>query len=85
MGIRHIGLFANACRKRNISQIRQLLLEQEGLTLSEVMNAAEQHEELDESIDFCYQCPECGANMVIIEILAAGQKPRAPPEMRLAS
>lgn len=39
--IRHIGLFANACRKKNIAQIRQLLVKQEGITIPDAMNAKE--------------------------------------------
>ncbi len=81
--IRHIGLFANACRKNNIAQIRHLLVEQKEVTELEVINAVEKP--IDESIDFFYQCPECGAPMVIIEVLAYGKKPRAPPKMGLAS
>jgi len=80
--IRHIGLFANACRKNNLEQIRHLLLKQEGLPISEVMQDSK---EVDEPVEFFYQCPECGAHMIIIEVFAYGQKPRAPPEMRLAS
>lgn len=83
--IRHIGLFANACRKSNIAQIRHLLIEQEGLSMSEVMNAAENPEEVDNPIEFFYQCPKCGAHMIIIEVFAYSKKPRAPPEIRLAS
>ena len=83
--IRHIGLFANASRKNNLAQIRQLLVEQEALTLSEVMAVTEKSKELEETIDLFYQCPECGGNMIIIETFKYGQKPRAPPEMELAS
>lgn len=83
--IRHIGLFANACRKHNLSQIRQLLVEQKEASDSEIMSAIEEPQALDESIDYFYQCPECGATMVIIEILSYGRKPRAPPEIGVAS
>ena len=83
--IRHIGLFANACRKNNIAQIRQLLIKQEGMTISDVMSATEKQKVLDEPIDFFYQCPECGATMVIIEIFASGKRPRAPPKIGFAS
>lgn len=80
--IRHIGLFANACRKKNIAQIRHLLIEQKEVTELQVSNADEKP--IEESIDFFYQCPECGAAMVIIEVLAYGKKPRAPPKMKSA-
>jgi len=83
--IRHIGLFANACRKSNLARIRHLLVEQEGLSKSEVMSAAETPNELGELIEFLYQCPECGEKMVIIEMFGYGQIPRAPPEIKLAS
>ena len=83
--IRHIGLFANASRKNNLAQIRQLLVEQEELTLSEVMAVAEKPKAIEESIDLFYQCPDCGGNMIIIEIFKYGQKPRASPVMELAS
>lgn len=83
--IRHIGLFANACRRNNIAQIRQLLAEQEELTLSEVMAVAEKPKELEETIDLFYQCPKCAGNMSIIDAFPYGKKPRAPPQVRLAS
>jgi Zn finger protein HypA/HybF involved in hydrogenase expression len=83
--IRHIGLFANACRRKNIAQIRQLLVEQEGLTQSEVMEVAEKPKELEETIDLFYQCPKCAGNMIIIEAVVYGKKPRAPPQVGLVS
>ena len=78
-------MFANALRKNNLTQIRQLLVEQEELTLSEVMAVAEKPKAIEESIDLFYQCPDCGGNMIIIEIFKYGQKPRASPVMELAS
>ena len=83
--IRHIGLFANACRKNNIAQIRQLLVEQKDRSMSEVMSATENPEGSDKPIEFFYRCPECGAHMIIIEVFAYSKKPRAPPEIRIAS
>ena len=84
--IRHIGLFANAHRKKNLAQIRQLLVEQKGSTIPEaIVNTQEEKQRLDEPIDYFYQCPECGAQMVIIKIFGYGQIPRAPPEIELAS
>ena len=83
--IRHIGLFANACRRNNIAQIRQLLVEQEELTLSEVMKVAEKPKELGEYIDLFYQCPKCAGNMIIVDVFVYGKKPRAPPQVGLAS
>lgn len=81
--IRHVGLFANACRRKNIAQIRQQLNEQEELTLDEVMEVTEKPKALEETIDLFYQCPKCAGNMIIIDAFAYGHKPRAPPQVGL--
>jgi len=84
--IRHIGLFANAHRKKNLAQIRRLLVELKCSTTPEAaVNTQEEKKRLDEPINYFYQCPECGEKMVIIERFGYGQIPRAPPEIKLAS
>jgi len=79
--IRHVGLFANACRKNAVRQIRHALAAQENRALPEITDAQEKQA----CDDFFYRCPACGATLVIIDILAQGAKPRAPPGIRLAS
>jgi len=78
--IRHIGLLANARRKKNIALVRQLLAEQEEKTPSETISIdALEKSDSDGLVEPLYQCPECGAPMVVIEIFVRGLQPRAPP------
>ncbi len=83
--IRHYGLFANATRRDNLAQVRELLTRQttkthtEGLTHS--IDCAGRGEQV-EPTHATYVCPHCGAPMRIIDTFARGQLPRAPPNTR---
>ncbi len=83
--IRHYGLFANATRKDNLAQARELLMRQktqaptEGLIPS--IDCAGGGDR-DEPAQATYVCPHCGAPMRIIDTFARGQLPRAPPSSR---
>lgn len=70
--IRHYGLFANGGRANNLVQVRHLL----NCDVVETPVAA-----ADTTIvtDSPYICPACGSPMIVIEIFARGQLPRAPP------
>ena len=75
--IRHVGLLANAGRRDNLAQIRQLL------HVATVAEIAPQ-EALDPANlgQPTFLCPHCGAAMVVIETLGRGYAIRAPPLTR---
>lgn len=73
--IRHYGLFANGGRAENLAQARRLLN-----VMTKVL-PADAVEKAEASIDSTYTCPACGAPMIVIEIFARGQLPRAPPRI----
>jgi len=81
--IPHYGLFANARRRDNLLKARQLLLDKTTEAIVDDLDKAEvsstKEGELDELTYATYVCPECGAAMVVIEILVREQLPRAPP------
>jgi len=78
--IRHYGLIANVERKQNLAKARELL-----------HVASDTHAESngavvpDEALVPTFVCPECGAPMIIIDILVCGQRIRAPPPQRVAA
>ena len=78
--IRHYGLIANAGRRDNLARARELLQvpsESDAEANSGDVSAA--------PVQPTYVCPDCGAPMIIIEILARGQSIRAPPQRRGAT
>jgi len=80
--IRHIGLFTNSRRKKNIALARQLLLNQDETasvdSCSIEMDKVDQNNS-ETSVETLYKCPKCGSAMVVIELFAHGLQPRAPP------
>jgi predicted RNA-binding Zn-ribbon protein involved in translation (DUF1610 family) len=76
--IRHYGLLANAGRRNHLAQVRELL------------QVAPAHVELkstdagapEKTAQPTFVCPDCGAAMIIVEILARKQLIRAPPRHR---
>ena len=75
--IRHYGLFANARRASNLTQLRELL----GVITQhrEVENVAEAANDNEERM-LAFPCPWCGGHMIIIETFERNAQPRAPPE-----
>jgi hypothetical protein len=73
--IRHYGLLANAGRHDNLARVRDLL--QVAPANTEPMNA--DADALDKAIQPTFVCPDCGAAMIIVEILARKPYIRAPP------
>ena len=72
--IRHYGLLANTGRQDNLARIRELL---------HVAPAeAKVTDTSTESVQPIFVCPDCGAAMIIVEILARKQFIRAPPQQR---
>ncbi len=66
---------ANVRRKANLARARELLAASEATTDPISTCPAETTAEQDSA--FC--CPECDASMIIMEILARKQQPRASP------
>ena len=73
--IRHYGFIANVRRKQNLARARELLAASEATTDPISTLPAETAVEQDSA----FYCPECGAPMIIMEILARKQQPRASP------
>lgn len=74
--IRHYGLIANAGRTENLAKVRALL---------DVVPSEVESREGDASVTSVqptFVCPDCGAAMVVIEVLTRGQPVRAPPLLR---
>jgi predicted RNA-binding Zn-ribbon protein involved in translation (DUF1610 family) len=76
--IRHYGLLANGGRREQLAQVRKLL---------QVMPADRElsggdSEAAGQSAQPTFTCPDCGAAMIIVEILARKQSIRAPPWQR---
>ena len=73
--IRHYGFIANVRRKQNLERARELLAASEATTGPiaplPAATAVEQ--------DSAFYCPQCGAPMIIMEILTRKQQPRASP------
>ncbi len=74
--IRHYGLLANTGRREHLDQVRALLNTTTELTESQINH----DRSIDESKPPTYVCPDCGAAMVIVEILARSLRIRAPPQ-----
>ena len=73
--IRHYGLLANSGRQDNLARARELLH-------VEPVNAEPMGTDADASDKAAqptFVCPDCGAAMIIVEILARKQLIRAPP------
>jgi hypothetical protein len=72
--IRHYGLLANTGRCDNLARIRELLhVAPAEATVTDTSA---------ESVQPIFVCPDCGAAMIIVEILARKQFIRAPPQQR---
>jgi Putative transposase len=73
---RHYGLLANTGRRDNLARVRELL--QVAPVNAEPMSA----DASDKAVQPTFVCPDCGAAMIIVEILARKQLIRAPPRQR---
>jgi hypothetical protein len=69
--IRHVGLLANGRRRDHLAQARELL---------QVAPAPAEPKDAPEKVTQpTFVCPDCGAAMIIVEILARKPLIRAPP------
>jgi hypothetical protein len=78
--IRHYGLLANAGRREQLAQARELL-HVVPATLEPPSTAAAPVAIMPPT----FVCPHCGAAMSIVETFARGQPIRAPPTLRVAA
>ena len=76
--IRHYGLLANAGRREQLAQARELLHLVHSATASPPPETAA-------NIAPTFGCPHCGAAMIILDVFARGQPIRAPPTLRIAA
>ena len=75
--IRHYGLLANAQRNNHLAKARELL--------NVVPDVDATHEDTDAPTDLgppTFVCPDCGAPMILIDVIARGQPIRAPPTLQ---
>lgn len=72
--IRHYGWLANTGRHDKLARLRELL--------HVVPAEAKVTESSTESVQAVFMCPDCGAPMIIVEILARKPLIRAPPQQR---
>ena len=74
--IRHYGLLANAGRKKNLVLVRKLL--------HATPDTSPQNDETSAGtvIQPTFICPDCGAAMIIVDILVRESSIRAPPRYR---
>ena len=72
--IRHYGLLANAGRRDHLAQVRELLMVAPAQEPKDVIADVPVKE-----VQPTFVCPECGAAMIIVEILARKPLIRAPP------
>jgi hypothetical protein len=78
--IRHYGLLANAGRREQLAQARQLL--HVVPTMVDPPSAAAAPVAI---VAPTFVCPHCGATMIVVEIFARSQPIRAPPTLRVAA
>jgi hypothetical protein len=76
--IRHYGLLANGGRREQLAQVRERL---QVMPADRELNGGDS-EAIGQSAQPTFTCPDCGAAMIIVEILARKQPIRAPPWQR---
>ena len=74
--IRHYGLLANAQRSDHLTRARELL------NVVPDVDASQHADAPTEPGQPIFTCPDCGAAMVIIDVIVRGQPIRAPPKLR---
>ena len=76
--IRHYGLLANAQRSNHLARARELLIVVPDVDASPLVNAPA------EPGQPTFVCPDCGAAMIVIDVIVRGQSIRAPPQIQCA-
>ena len=84
--IPHYGLIANTGRRGNLARVRELLNVPPQVDEG---NRTDDQPTTDSTLveprQPTYDCPHCGAAMIIVETLGRGQPIRAPPRLRGAA
>jgi Putative transposase len=78
--IRHYGLLANPQRSDNLDKVRALLNVVPDADAAHPASAAP-----TDSGQPTFLCPDCGAAMIVVDIIARGQPIRAPPQLPCAA
>ena len=73
--IRHVGLLANGGRRGHLAQIRELLK----VPPVHVASKEAMAEPSENATTQTFVCPDCGATMIIVEILVRKPLIRGPP------
>jgi predicted RNA-binding Zn-ribbon protein involved in translation (DUF1610 family) len=76
--IRHYGLLANAQRSDHLARARELLNIVPDVDASHLVDAPA------EPGQPTFTCPDCGAPMIVIDVIVRGQPIRAPPQIQWA-
>lgn len=76
--IRHYGLLANCGRREQLAQVRERL---QVMPAVRELNGGDT-DAVGQPAQPAFACPDCGAVMIIVEILARKQPIRAPPWQR---
>ena len=76
--IRHVGLLANGRRRDHLAKIRELLK----VAPAHVESKEAMAEASEKATQPTFVCPDCGAAMIIIELLTRKPLIRAPPAPR---
>lgn len=77
--IRHYGLMANADRRNNLARTRELLLPPPSANPPTSATTEQQAVASAGPMRATFICPDCGAPMIIVDIIGRGHLPRAPP------
>jgi hypothetical protein len=75
--IRHYGLIANAGRRENLARARELLH-----VMPEAGAGLQDADAPVNAVQATFVCPDCGAAMIVVEVLMRGQPIRAPPPLQ---
>jgi hypothetical protein len=82
--IRHYGLLANTRKKDHLAQARALLARPPAVTDASSDKPQGQvdtlnNEQAGEPVHSTFVCPYCSSPMIVVQVFARGQLPRAPP------
>lgn len=81
--IRHYGLIANADRREKLKRIREVLSQDPAQKPLPVAPATTAQPSIGTApVRATFTCPDCGAPMIVVDILARVHLPRAPPRIQ---
>ena len=77
--IRHYGLLSNSGRSNNIEKARRLL------DVAPLVSEAPADDDRTQPQRSVFVCPGCGAEMIVVDIVARTLPIRAPPALRITA